>query len=431
VESSSLEAAWRDALRSRASVHPHLAILAASVGQFIVADPEVSDVELNPEGGFRVNPQFARRVGVGAVAGAVLHKALHVVHGHAGRRGGRSESRWWTAADMILNGSLQNAGVQLPPGSIHAPVAYDGPWDVESLFAWLEDRQRSSRGRRWVRTERDGAADVRALAHPGTSEERSKTWAEPPRTANIGIGRYGVCRGCGVGEQALNGAVGGALAELTGFLERAAAPRLERLSGGGLEALERQLSVRPPRVKWADVLARAVRVLKNVPGHGRPAWNRPNRRMEPFDEVIMPSWVSHRPRVAVIVDASGSMGGGAVETTVNEIGGIAVALSGEPVWLGVHTDRTCFGGLVRGQDRTSLVRAVSCTGGTDPTSTYELLGKQGRIDLVVHFTDCVFAGQRWPALPGGARLVVGDFGDPGPWCTAPPAGSIVIPCLRA
>ena len=79
------------------------------------------------------------------IDGVLAHEVLHVVFGHADRRGDRDPERWNMAADFAINGLLRSLRFELPPGGLvdsafdrlSAERIYDAlRWDARQA-AWL------------------------------------------------------------------------------------------------------------------------------------------------------------------------------------------------------------------------------------------------------------------------------------------------------
>ena len=79
----------------------------------------------------------------------------------------------------------------------------------------------------------------------------------------------------------------------------------------------------PPKVDWRILLARELRAGLIEKGQQDYSYRRPSRRQPP--NIILPSFVSYKPRVACIMDTSGSMGQGELSSALAEIGGIIAA----------------------------------------------------------------------------------------------------------
>ncbi|MFJ5775396.1 VWA-like domain-containing protein [Streptomyces sp. NPDC093094] len=161
----------------------------------------------------------------------------------------------------------------------------------------------------------------------------------------------------------------------------------------------------PPQ-PWRELLGAAVRSAASGPGAGGDySWGRPSRRSSGLPGVVLPSLRRTPPRVAVVVDTSGSVSDAELGSALLEIAAISRAVGG----------------------RRDLVRVLSCDaaarvvhplcraediplvggGGTDlRTGFARALAALPRPDVVVALTD----GQTpWPASRPPCRTVVGLF----------------------
>lgn len=68
------------------------------------------------------NPAFAESLSEAEQCGCRVHECLHMLLGHAFRRGSREHGRWNAAADYELNGYLVEAGWTLPAGALVNPT---------------------------------------------------------------------------------------------------------------------------------------------------------------------------------------------------------------------------------------------------------------------------------------------------------------------
>ncbi len=62
-----------------------------------------------------VNPEVAASLPVDVLDGLLLHEVLHAALSHIERRGPREKKRWNNAADLIVNGMVDAAGLPTPP----------------------------------------------------------------------------------------------------------------------------------------------------------------------------------------------------------------------------------------------------------------------------------------------------------------------------
>ncbi|HWS36173.1 MAG TPA: VWA-like domain-containing protein, partial [Actinoplanes sp.] len=162
-----------------------------------------------------------------------------------------------------------------------------------------------------------------------------------------------------------------------------------------------------PAQPWRQLLGNAVRSAVSAPGVGEDYfWNRPSRRASSLPRVILPSLRRRPPRVAVVIDTSGSVSDTDLGSALLEVAEISRAIGG----------------------RRDLVRVISCDAAahiTTPicdTEGITLLGGGGTDlregftkamttapDVVVALTD----GQTpWPSHRPACRTVVGLFPPP-------------------
>lgn len=64
-----------------------------------------------------LNPEVAASLAPEVLDGLLLHEVLHAALSHVGRRGPREKGRWNKAADLIVNGMVDAAGLPTPPQS--------------------------------------------------------------------------------------------------------------------------------------------------------------------------------------------------------------------------------------------------------------------------------------------------------------------------
>ncbi|MDR6321803.1 putative metal-dependent peptidase [Actinoplanes couchii] len=164
--------------------------------------------------------------------------------------------------------------------------------------------------------------------------------------------------------------------------------------------------IHPPQ-PWRQLLGSAIRSAVSASGAGEDYfWNRPSRRASSLPGVILPSLRRRPPRVAVVIDTSGSVSDSELGSALLEVAAIARAVGG----------------------RSDLLRVISCDAATHVSGpicqaeNITLLGGGGtdlragfatalttRPDVVVALTD----GQTpWPDHRPPCRTVVGLFSRP-------------------
>jgi predicted metal-dependent peptidase len=85
------------------------------------------------------NAEFLGNLSLGELDGVLLHEVLHAALGHVTRRGGRNPQRWNIAADIVVNGLIDEQGIELP-GSAIRDVNLCG-YSVEEVYTLLPTDQ--------------------------------------------------------------------------------------------------------------------------------------------------------------------------------------------------------------------------------------------------------------------------------------------------
>jgi len=238
-----------------------------------------------------VNPEKLAEWSVLEVAGVLLHEASHVIRDHAGRArtihvaGERSGRLWNVAADAEINDDLLAAEITLPP----VPVTPDAlgmlPGKVAEFYY-------------------TGLAETPAV----------------PEAPDCGPG----CHAQGDAKDAPRIPAGLSGAEAL-LLRRRVAEQITRIAmqqpgtvaGGWLRWAEAALR---PRLDWRKLLAAKIRSsAAAVSGAADYSYSRPPRRRVP--RVVLPSLRRPVPRIALIVDTSGSVTGTLLNLAWTEVHG--------------------------------------------------------------------------------------------------------------
>jgi predicted metal-dependent peptidase len=364
---------------------PNLLLLAAAVHDRYRPSRAVDSVALSSGGALLVNPDFARRAEPEAVAAAILHLLLHLFLGHRERRGERDEARWRLASCLVVNQALVEDGAA-PEDVATLPFAYGGPLTVDAVYAWLNTAER------------------RATARAGPLLCAPESW----------------CSACACNDEPADATpIDAALA---------LAPAMADACGAGASVTARLLAPPPPRLDWRALLRLAVARARGTSGRAAQTYLRPSRRQHLVQDVIVPGWRADEPRLGILVDASGSMQDDAIAAVVAELRAMARAFPAARFWLASHTDRVCWQGWIDPARTAAVAAAVGFSGGTDPHPAYDALGRAGRFDAVVHFTDGLFFGP-WPEPPATARWIIG-LCEGARALARPPARASVIECTR-
>lgn len=403
VRASVSRAAWLLGYR----YGPQWLLLWSHVRDRLVIDPSVTrTVSVSRDGWLYVAPEYWTTLSGQERAGVLAHEMLHLVLDHFGRaqalglvdddgrpRQGRDADleTWNVAADMAINTILRHFKVVLPNDARYLPEGYAGPIEAESIWRYLLSREPvPSRGLARPCAGCGVLPSLRPSTSPGAGESQDanrapKDWTRIAYEVRAIANAYGM--------------------------------------GADTSPLARALELATARVPWQRVLRIAFDTALARRSRERPTYSKASHRQTP--PIVRPSWVDVEPRVCVIADVSGSMHTRWINQIAAEIHALRAQRSTSNVYLVIHTDRVAWHGPIT--DDVVIECVLGYTGGTDARKAYEVAGRAGRWDVIVHFTDCELP--EWPPVPSGARLIVGAFGRGAisPSC-APPNSAYVIPC---
>ncbi len=161
----------------------------------------------------------------------------------------------------------------------------------------------------------------------------------------------------------------------------------------------------PPQ-PWRQLLGAAIRSTMASAGAGEDySYGRPARRSTGLPKVVLPSLRRRPPRVAVVVDTSGSVSDSELGSALLETAAILRALGGRRDLVSVISCDAAA--RVARQAAADSGWTLIGGGGTDLRSGFTTaLGRRPAPDVVVALTD----GQTpWPSTPPPCRTVVGLF----------------------
>ncbi|WP_051733078.1 vWA domain-containing protein [Kitasatospora phosalacinea] len=161
----------------------------------------------------------------------------------------------------------------------------------------------------------------------------------------------------------------------------------------------------PPQ-PWRRLLGAAIRSVVAAAGAGADySYGRPARRSTSLPGVVLPSLRHRPPRVAVVVDTSGSVSDAELGTALLETAAILRAVGGRRELVSVLSCDAAARAVQQVADAGGL--ALVGGGGTDLRAGFAAaLRRRPAPDVVVVLTD----GQTpWPSAPPPCRTVVGLF----------------------
>ncbi|MGW0783270.1 vWA domain-containing protein [Streptomyces sp. NPDC002913] len=371
------------AARYRAATdRPYLA--SALYALTVVPSDEVPTMGVDRHWRCYVSPGFVDRTPVAELAAVWVHEVAHLLRDHHGRADllpaadRRDRHRVNVAQDCEINDDLVADGLPLPAGRLE-PRLFGLP-EGQLFEAYLTALPPSA----WIH-------DCGSGAHGEPSPWESGATAGPP-----GVG--------GVEAESLR--------HHTAEAMRAHARARGTLPGGWKRWADEVLE---PTVDWRQVLAGAVREAAAwAAGAVDYTYRRPARRSAALRGVVLPSLRRPLPRVAVVIDTSGSMGDEEIAAALAEVTGVLreVGIRGNRVTvLACDAD-------VRAVSRVTSAEQIALAGGggTDMrVGIAAALAVRERPSVVVVLTDGLTP---WPDEIPSCRLVAALVGPSAP--AAPP-----------
>ena len=411
----------------------------------LVETTEVGTAQINERLHLLFNPEWTRTLDNWELKGLLLHEIYHWLRGHTGTRGEEARSLVRTrfpgakealvrklvnlAADLEINDDIpgERQGYALPRGGLlPEDLGLDRGQILEAylteLLEWLEGEWGEGEEGKGDRDQEEGQA-----------------------------GEGGKARGSGEGEGegGREGEVVGGDGALRGQLRRPSFPldlhpppedvarRLEEeglgLKPGLGEAVRQQVAVEilnhvaargevpanlrrwaeerlRPRVNWRSLLRNSVRQgLITLRQRRFPSYTLRHRRAEALDPFLLPGSYGRLPRVAVVVDTSGSVSDQMLSQALAEVRGVlgsGVRVTLYAVDAKVHHVQRVF--------RNEPILLFG-GGGTDMRVGIAAATEDGH-DLIVVLTD---GYTPWPDTPPRAKVVVALLANgahqPPPW----------------
>lgn len=338
-----------------------------------------------------VDPNRLASVDVSELGFWLLHQVSHLLREHAGRYPGppaptqpgpggpRSpeQERWNIAGDAEIDDDLHTSSLELPDGAIHpGHLGLPEGWTAEQYWDALDPAE--------------------------TSEKRPSARREIPGEHDCGTGCDGQDRSWNCDKPGLS-AVGARL------VERDTARRIRehtRERGDTPAGWQRWADeLLEPTVNWRRQLAAHVRRgAADTTGRVDFTYRRPSRRAAAVPDVVLPSLRQPLPKVALVIDTSGSMSDSMLGQALGEVTGVLRSLGVARRDLRVIA---CDARAYQAQSVRDLgAIRLEGGGGTDMGAGLDAAAAlRPRPDLIVVLTDG-FTPWR-PAPPPGIRVVVG------------------------
>lgn len=351
---------------------------------------------------------------------AFFHELMHCILKHTERCGSRQPKLWNVACDLWINEQAVAAGYVMPPGGV-LPATFDFPGNLTpdeyySLLLKKQEEMEKESGKSEPGEGESGEGESGDGDGDGDGEKgEGSSGGLCPDKPTLGGGWCGSCAGHPVPDEP----TGGEASEMGGRSEadvenirRVTAEAVKDQGGKGrgnvpaglLRWSEEVLG--QPKIAWQTLLARATRnAIAYRPGAVDYRYSRVSRRQAACGfgpgRPIMPALIAPVPRVALVLDTSGSMGSEDIKAGLNEASGVLRAVGADIQFCAcdsrVHE-------LKKVRSAGELHKLVKGGGGTHFHPAFEALAKlKERPEVVVFATD---GGGSAPAKPPKGMHVI-------------------------
>lgn len=370
--------------RARASMKsPYLAH--ALFACRLIESEKVPTCTIDKVGRIYYNREFCEKLSVDELSAVLQHEVWHLLRDHSHRAGqisGVVPTIWNIAGDCEINDDLKDAGLVLPACAVFPKMFELADGDLaENYYATL-----LSKASKAIQKLIDSGKVTVLAGACGSGAGGEKQPGEQDGN------------GEGPGEEPLTDA------EMT-LLRRHTAREINDRKGKGIGNLPAGMTrwaesiLEPPRVDWRRELSAAIRLcLAHKRGMVDFSYSRPARRQA--GDIIWPAMTRPHPRLAVVIDTSGSMGDEDLAHAVTEAMGVVKAC-GEPVRvlscdMNIHGDAMA---VTAGQ----MVECLAGGGGTDMGNALGHLAKGRRPDIAIVITD---GETPWPVDAPPFKVIV-------------------------
>ncbi len=283
------------------------------------------------------------------------HEVLHIVNSHISRAEGREAELWNIAADVWVNHTLSELGLQLPPNSVKTPpfIIHPEQLSVEEIYSELHKR---------------------AQQVPRPSPQRT----DQHRDWGKGAGKQGDKQG---DSQQAQGEVKRLTEKELEELRRRMAEDFRRLQGEVPAGWQRELSQVQGQMSWREALQRFISNTVQRKSMLPPA----RKTLVPI--ATLPVRQRKYPRIVVAVDTSGSIQPSELNQFIAEVKSIFSVLKSPLTLIAcdaeVHdeVDIASVGDLVQ-------LTGLKGGGGTDFRPVFKRIGEMDEpVAGLVYFTD--------------------------------------------
>jgi predicted metal-dependent peptidase len=313
---------------------------------------------------------------VGQLATALRHEVWHCLRGHCTRIGSRCRHRWGIAIDLEINSDMQveRPEPDWPYEGLH-PEQFNLPEHLlaEEYFELLPRRDQpqhrsapGTTGSAPTSTPReadDDDADEDSEPCGGAGDQESTAPSQAGSTSGSG-GITPGCAGCGMCDGSLGAGagrvviVGGSASDgVPRVWEQGTDGKVKELTGTEADSIRRQVAqqiressqnrgnlpagitrwadsrLEPAKVPWQQVLRGAVRhAVAHAAGIVDYTRSKLSRRQAVSgSKVLLPAFWRPRPKVAIVIDTSGSMSDEQLRMALCEVQGVITGSGSEEV----------------------------------------------------------------------------------------------------
>lgn len=344
--------------------------------------PGLGTVAVTEHGILMWDPQALSQWTVPQIAGALIHEVGHLLRDHAarGRKMAPTDPRGWNmAGDAEINDDLKEGGWELP-------------------FEWYTPgAEKKEDGKFCILPACFGCKDGLTAEEYYHNIPKKMKGNKGQGAAGVGTGRCGSAGGNPVEGEPKDGKgmdgrseaeIKRMQREVAEAIHEEAAKGRGTVPGGWVRWAGEHM--KPPKVRWQDELARECRsAIAYRPGAIDYRYDRPTRRQGALGygvgHPVLPCMRSPIPKVAFVIDTSGSMGTEEMTSALREGQGVLAAVGAQITFISIDADVHAVKQVRRWRE---IANNLKGGGGTDFRPAFEQLMKGNpRPDVVIFVTD--------------------------------------------
>jgi predicted metal-dependent peptidase len=281
------------------------------------------------------------------VAGVIIHEVWHLLmlHGQRCIAHKADHELWNVAADCEINDDIIRCGISLPTGAL-TPQTYNLPTGHTTEHYYEKLKKSATKKKKKISNEGSGVTGKKASWESGKGSNPS------PVTKKM--------------------------------IQRQVAEGVNRAAGKTPSFAKRWADdICSSKIAWQQRLGSCIRnALSWTRGMIDYTYSRPNRRQSAFGRVIQPSLRAPQPRIAILIDTSGSIRREELAQALAET---------KTILETVRAAITVYSADTRVHTRQKVYSASEITpiggGGTDMGNALQEIAKDGRSDICIVFTD--------------------------------------------